>query len=90
VEGGGPCLFDMGMYQLRPKVSEGRVSVASRGQEKCISCVRRCLKDVYQLRPKVSEGRVSAASCGQEKFISCVRRGLKDVYQLRPAVTFQV
>jgi hypothetical protein len=67
------------VYQLRPKVSEGGVSVASRGQEKCISCVPRCLKEVYQLRPKVSEGGVSVASRGQEKCISCVPRGLKEV-----------
>jgi hypothetical protein len=38
--------------------------VASRGQEKCVGCVLRCLKDVYQLRPKVSEERVSVASQG--------------------------
>jgi hypothetical protein len=34
------------------------VLVASRGEEKCISCVPRCLKDVYELRPTMSEGRV--------------------------------
>jgi hypothetical protein len=51
------------VYLLRPMVSEVRLAVASRGQEKCISCVPWYLKYMYQLRPAFKKS-VSVASHG--------------------------
>jgi len=66
------------LYQLRPKVSASRVSVASQVVRfTCFSCVPRCPLHVFQLRPKVSASRVSVAS----RFVNPKPDGL------RPAVS---
>jgi hypothetical protein len=66
----------------------GDVSVAYRGQEKCLSCVPSCLKDVCQLCPELSEGRVSVVSrVVWRKCVSCVPSCLKEVCQLCPELS---
>jgi hypothetical protein len=55
------CLLHV--YQLRPRMSASRVSVASQGVcFTCICCVTGCLLHVYLLRHRVSASRVSVAS----------------------------
>jgi len=47
------------LYQLRPKVSASRVSVASRGVDPQHDELRPAVsKELYELRPKVSASRV--------------------------------
>jgi hypothetical protein len=64
-KGSKRCLYSMEMWRgvdpwnLFPW-PHGRVSIASRRQEKCINCVPQARK-VHQLRPELSEGGVSVA-----------------------------
>jgi hypothetical protein len=77
------------LYQLRPKVSDSRVSVASRVVNPKHDELRPAVsKELYQLRPKVSDSRVSVASrVVNPKHDELHPVVSKKLYQLRPKVS---